>query len=232
VKSTFGWTDAELKGCDMTVDRQLRDVDDPGWRGAVRMALWMFVPYFAPKRLETALRNGGHLFRLRAILLTFGLGVTLIGVVVIVLDAFVELVSSVDGGVAAAGVIALSLLSLAVVELIRRRDLDCSSDETLVGSFQTRFFMNVAVAEAAALVGFVGFVLTANPLVFAIGYCATCVGFVRGAPTAAALRRDVDKLQVAGCGRSLLGVLRNYVRPKQSLPMGSAGGISRRTRRF
>jgi hypothetical protein len=143
---------------------------------------------------------------LRGVFLSVCAAIVLVGVVVVVLDATGGIGGDLPGGPVALAVAVAGALLLAASA--RRRPLDGSSDEALASSYRTRFFLRMAFAESAALLGFVGFVLTGNPAVYVVGAASTVVGFALLAPTAGNLARDQEELRRAGNPRSLVQALR------------------------
>lgn len=183
---------------------------DPGWRPAMRGVLLLPLPTLAMRRVKLASDGDGGdgLMALRLLFVTFTCALILIGVVVAVLAASGgQEDADVDLGWAIAGVIAYGFVALTMVRFFRPR-LDCTNEETILTSYRTRFFLRVAFSEAAALTGFVGFILTWNPLPYAVGLVFAAVGFSILAPTAANLARDQTTLTLAGCGRNLVADLR------------------------
>jgi hypothetical protein len=191
----------------MVIDN--RDVaSDPGWRTALRGSLWMLVPALAIRRQNQRIERGGDgLVALRLLFVTFALSLVLIGVVVAVLAATGGEEGDIDAGWVIAGVIAYGVVSLVMIRFFRP-GLDCTNKETLSRSYRTRFFLRIASSDAAALMGFVGFILTWNPLLYPIGLAFAAVGFSILAPTAANLARDQMTLTLGGCGRNLVADLR------------------------
>jgi hypothetical protein len=98
------------------------------------------------------------------------------------------------------------VLSLVVSRLFER-PLDCSDEAALLVGYRTRFFLRVAVAEAPALVGFVGSFLSGEAWMYPLGALFAAVGFVRLAPTRRNLERDQEELNQRGCGLSLTNLL-------------------------
>jgi len=94
------------------------------------------------------------------------------------------------------------------------RPLICGDDQSLAASYRTRFFLRIAFAGVAALLGFVGFFLTYAWWTYPIGVVITAVGFHRAAPTAVHLAADQDQFSAHGCGRSLLRSLRQPLLPR------------------
>jgi hypothetical protein len=120
-------------------------------------------------------------------------------------------VSKFKGGQASAlpvalGIILLGVGSLLVVPRVER-PLDCADDPSLAASYRTRFFVRVAFSEAAALLGFVGFMLSSRWWMYPLGALFAAVGFARLAPTASTLARDEERLNDCGCFRSLVAAL-------------------------
>lgn len=94
-----------------------------------------------------------------------------------------------------------------VGSLVASPPLNCSSPETLLGSYRIRFFLRLAFAEAAALVGFVAVILTGEWWLYLLGAAFTLIGFVRLAPTEKRLLQDQETLNSQGCGLSLHGLM-------------------------
>ena len=184
--------------------------DDPGWRPAVRDLVWMLSPALALRRQRTQVESGkvDGLASLRSLFVTFVLAGVGIGTVVAILAATNDTPD--DGAIAPAvlAVVALGVVSLVAGQFIVRRPLDCTSDGRLVATYTTRFFQHIAVAESVALASFVAFIATDEPLLFPLGVLFSAVGFASAAPTGRHLARDQERLQLSGCGRSVVGALR------------------------
>lgn len=138
---------------------------------------------------------------------SFALSLVLIGVVVIALAG--SGTAEPDGlaaSVVAAGIIAYGSLSLFALRLIER-PLDCSDETALVSSYRTRLFLRLAFANAAALLGFVGFFLSGEAWMYPLGASFTAVGYVRLAPSRRNLERDQEELNQQGCLLSLTDLL-------------------------
>lgn len=145
---------------------------------------------------------------LRRIFASFSQAIVLIGVVVIVLyltDSLGE--ASIDLVPAAAGLVLVSALLLTLARVIPQ-PLDCSDPSTLAGYYRTRFFIRIACSEAPALLGFVAFILTNQPLLYVLGAAATMIGFMHAAPTTRNIDLDQEELSSRGCGISLVQALR------------------------
>jgi hypothetical protein len=102
--------------------------------------------------------------------------------------------------VAAAGLVTLTAKGLAP-------RLDCSTPGKLAGTYRVRFIVRLTLAEAPVLAGFVGALVTGEPLLFLVGLPFAVVGYTRAAPTRRNIDRDQDELLAFGCGTSLLDAL-------------------------
>lgn len=183
--------------------------EDPGWRPALGQLLWVLVPPVAFYRRQRQLESGrmDGLIALRTMTLSFALGLVLINFVVYMLDRGGD-TGSWSNGAGVALVVTNGLLDLLVVHFWRR-PLDCADDARLAASYRTRFFLRLAFAESAALVGFVAFLLTGNGLMYPLGLAfslAACPSFL---PTAGRLEREQEELTDNGCARSLVAALRS-----------------------
>lgn len=86
--------------------------------------------------------------------------------------------------------------------------LDPSSPAALVNSYRRRFILRLAIAESAALAGFLGSILSASFLPYAVGFCCAVIGFARIRPTPARIEADQEQLSLSGCPHSLDAALR------------------------
>ena len=144
--------------------------------------------------------------QLRIVFIAFCVAIGAVGLVVLVLSLRGVNENPMNVGPVAAVVAAYAMSSLLLPRVIEK-PLDCASDETLTTSYRTRFFLRLAIAEGAALIGFAGVFLTNQGWVYALGAAFTAVGFARAAPTAANLATDQGKLRQSHCDRSLLAAL-------------------------
>lgn len=185
-----------------------RPTDDPGWAPAIREMGGFLIPVVGAFRARRMQGRDG-LLTLRSVFLAFVLAIALIGLVVIVLDSGSGL-SGTRRDVEIPGLltIAAGVTSLWLGRVIGRRPLDCATDARLAATYRTRFFLTIAVAESAALIAFVMFILTSAATLYAIGAVFTLIGFATVAPTAARLQREQEQLQTSGCRSSLLLALR------------------------
>ncbi|MGK2929128.1 MAG: hypothetical protein ACSLFO_06065 [Acidimicrobiales bacterium] len=143
---------------------------------------------------------------LRLLFTAFATALVFIGIVVLTLSTGDDADGSMSATVVAAGVVAYGFVSVTVPRLVGRA-LDCSSPETLIGGYRTRFFLRIAYADAAALIGFVGFFLSGDWWLYPLGAFFSLIGFIQLAPTRRNLERDQEELNSSGCGLSLVNAL-------------------------
>jgi hypothetical protein len=141
-------------------------MDDPGWRPAFVGV----VPFATTARFAHTRRaqNMPTIIVLRRIFLSFSTGLIAIGVVVGVLTADSKMRSHGDGRWFAIAVL-VGGIGAQLVSRVVGRELDATSVATLRASYQARFFLRMASAESAALLGFVGFILTRNAALYLLG---------------------------------------------------------------
>jgi F0F1-type ATP synthase membrane subunit c/vacuolar-type H+-ATPase subunit K len=183
--------------------------EDPGWRPALGGSLWGVVPSIGIARTQAKVRRGelDGLVALRSLFIAFATALVLVGVVVIVLWTTADLEAGFAGGPVAVAVGLTGLVLLVASTMVGR--LDGSSEEALGESYRRRFFVRMGLSESAALLGFVGFVLTENPAVYPLGAAFSAVGFALLAPTAANLARDQEALRRYGSRHSIVQAVRN-----------------------
>lgn len=141
--------------------------------------------------------------QLRIVLASFVAALAVLGVVAIV-------VAPGSGDVPAAavgGAVVLYGLASQILPRLVERPLDCSSPDSLRLTYQTRFFLRVAIAEAAALIGFAGVFVSGAWWPYLVGVLFALAGFIRAAPTELSLSRDQEDLASGGCALQLRDVL-------------------------
>jgi hypothetical protein len=106
--------------------------------------------------------------------------------------------ATISGSVAAVVVFALGLSGV-VLSWRLKPELPGDDLGQLLGAYRTRFFLRLAMAEAGAVMGFVGFFLTQNPLVYFVGLIPAALGFAMLAPTRANLEREDQAMAARGC---------------------------------
>jgi F0F1-type ATP synthase membrane subunit c/vacuolar-type H+-ATPase subunit K len=187
--------------------------NDPGWRPALGGSLWGLVPSIGIARTQAKVRRGelDGLVALRSLFIAFATALVLVGVVVVVLWTTADLEGSLDGGPVAVAVGLAGLVLLVASTVVGR--LDGTSEASLAESYRRRFFLRMGLSESAALLGFVGFILTDNPAIYPLGAAFSAVGFALLAPTAANLARDQEALRRDGTRTLLLQALRASAPP-------------------
>jgi hypothetical protein len=181
---------------------------DPGWSLDARMLL-LFVPIVGT-RLAIRRMTGTSLGTLRALFLNFLVSLLMVGVVVLILGSQqaedATSTAAVSGTTAALGVFVLGLVGVTVSWRVGPA-LPCDDLGQLLGQYRTRFFLRIAFAEAAALFGFVGFFLSANPMPYFVGLLPALLGFAMLAPTQANLEREDAAMRAQGCRHTIYRAL-------------------------
>ncbi len=177
--------------------------DDPGWQLDWKSALLTFVPSLAIRRAVRSDRD--PLVALRTLFLTFCAAIVAIGVVVVTLGDLTT--GSEPTGLSIAIVVVFGGACLLAQHFLAK-PLDCTSAQSLASTYRTRFFLRMAFAESAALVGFVVDIALGPWWVYFIAVIFTAVGFALLAPTRRHLEQDQEALSRNGCMRSLMSALR------------------------
>lgn len=97
------------------------------------------------------------------------------------------------------------VLQLVVAKV--ERPLDTSSQASLSASYRGRCIIRAAVAEGASLAGLVAALVAVQLWAVPLTVLVTVYGWVRAAPTEAAIRRDDERLQSQGSPTSLTATL-------------------------
>jgi MFS family permease len=168
--------------------------------------LWALVPVVGMRRAQRAGETNG-LQVLRQLFISFVTALVLFGLVVsMTAGDSTDKTGGPSSSVVTAVVVGYGIVSLIAPRLLER-PLDCTSDADLLSGYRTRFFLRIAFAEAAALIGFVGAFLSGEPWMYALGAAFTAIGFARLAPSRRNLCNDQEALNLQGCGRSLTRLL-------------------------
>ena len=177
---------------------------DPGWGSPAKVLLGLVLPGVAMRRAKTA---PNALVALRAVFVSFVMAILLYGVVLIFIVSGDDGDASLGVGTATAGVGAVGFVCILLSATIGG-ELRCGSLEELLGSYRTRFFLRVAFAELAALVGFVATFLAESLTPYLLGAAFALVGFARLAPTRSRLQSEQDELRRRGCAHGIYDALR------------------------
>ena len=178
--------------------------DDPGWQLSWKSILVAFIPGLALRR--SAMNHGADpLVALRKVFVSFSAAMVGVTLVVFVLGDMTT--GDEPTRVSIAGVVGFGVVSLILGRTIKR-DLDCSSTESLLESYRNRFFFRLAFAESAALVGFLATIRLGPWWVYFFGLGFTVLGFALLAPSRRNLAADQRALGANGCHRLLSAALR------------------------
>ena len=181
---------------------------DPGW-GRARDIVLMLVA--APFPFATRRREQNPLLGLRMLFIAFSVSLVGVGLVVLFLTAGPDPDRSPDPVATTLGVAVLGAI-LVTFSWRAGPKLACgSAAEALAASYRNRLFLRLALANASALIGFVGVSLTGSAMPYAAGLAWAVAGFVRVAPTAGNLERCQTELGLRGCPHRLVDVLQGSV---------------------
>jgi hypothetical protein len=193
-------------------------LEDPGWHQALRGLWWYLIPLVGPiVRGRGAQQQENGLVVMRSVYV--GLIVPLFLFIVVL--TFIEPFDGGDEGWVPWIVVIIGLLSVAGIARIRRRPLAMTSSKALAGTYRALFFIEIGIAEAAALWGFVGVFLTPGYWVYLLGLPFALAGLWLAAPTRSDIERRQREISAAGSSLSLLDVL------IEMRPPGQPGGAPR-----
>ena len=171
--------------------------EDPGWRPSLRFLIPYAVFFLRRTRRDP-------ITSIRIVYLTFVVALVLYGYVLLFITPFR---SEHDGLGWTIGIGALAAVNLVVVRRVER-PLSCESDTALAAGYRNRMFVRYAFAESTALLGFVAAFTIQGNWIYFFGALCSLPGFMRAAPSPAALIREQDELTARGCDRSLVAALR------------------------
>jgi hypothetical protein len=135
--------------------------------------------------------------------------IVLIGVaLVFVVDSGGDDDSGLGVSTACAVVAVVGIVALAANRLFADRPLECGDPAALSSSHRSRFFLQMAISEAIALVGFVLSVISRSLWPYLVAVPFTAVGFAWAAPTKTRLARDQEQLTTSGCQQNLVASIR------------------------
>jgi hypothetical protein len=143
---------------------------------------------------------------MRVVFAAFVASVAVLGVVVVVLAAAGGVSGSLSVVVAVVVVAAVGLVTPPVARTATP-DPDCSTVASLRRTYSSRFFLRLALADAPAVAGLVGFLLSGVPFVYAVGLGFTVLELGRLAPTRRRLEDEEAELARRGCLHPLLQAL-------------------------
>jgi len=142
---------------------------------------------------------------MRVLWMTFMSAMLLMAVAVIVIDQVLP-GGGVDGRVVGGVVVAVSVFAQIVANKFVP-EVAGSTMSAVRETAQRSFFVRIAFAEPAALLGFLGFVVSGNAAVYGLGCVVGMAGLFDAAPTAAWIRKGQDQLKGSGSDVELLAAL-------------------------
>jgi hypothetical protein len=143
---------------------------------------------------------------MRVVFAAFVASVAVLGVVVVVLAAAGDVPGTVPVGIALVVVAAVGFVAPPLAR-IATPDPDCTTVASLRRTYSSRFFLRLALADAPAVAGLGGFLLSAQPFVYAVGLGFTVLELGRLAPTRGRLEDEGTELAHRGCMHPLLQAL-------------------------
>lgn len=186
---------------------------DPGWGSALSAAFLGLLPGLGIHHFKKQWAAGHGLIALRRMYVSFVVAIGLVGVVVAILETTADDIGSTGVlPVAVLVVAAVGLATLAAPRLLAR-PLRCENESALADGYRQRFFLQIAFAEAAALVAFIGFIVSGAGWLYPVGALFSAIGFAKLAPTSGHLRQDQEDLRRRGCNVSLMSALRQLRGP-------------------
>ena len=178
--------------------------DDPGWSVGWRSFAFL-VPGLAGRLAKTA--PGDRLVALRQVFTSFLVALAILQVVLISIGTEPAVKPEPHFAIALLAVGALNVFALSPF-LLARQPLTGQSAKQVAGSYNTRFFLQVAFAESAALFGFVSFFVANVWWAYPLSLVSAVIGFARLAPTRRNLAREQESLRRSGSNVSLVRALR------------------------
>jgi MFS family permease len=147
--------------------------------------------------------SGAQLQSLRCVFLSLIVGLWLCGLVLLLIpEGHERQLLPTSLGVAAFGV-----LSAAYVHLLASRPLAGADSAGVATKYVTIFFIQIGLAEAAALAGFVATFLAGSRVPYAVGLAFSMVGFFELAPSKRNIARRQEQLDAQGVPVNLLRAL-------------------------
>ena len=180
---------------------------DPGWGVALKQA-WPHVVFPVPQLALGRMRRTGAdvLTTVRVVFLSWlAAQLAIVAIVRLIAEGGRD-DAPVGPGVFAGGVCLFGLLSFVFARGATPK-FDGSGPAELAGSYQTRFFLRMALASSAFLMGFVGTFIVGEWWLVLVGLPFSLAGFAATVPTRSNLRRLQEKVEREGSTLDLLEVL-------------------------
>jgi hypothetical protein len=157
-------------------------------------------------RTPTAPRGGSFLTTLRAIFLTYVVGLFAFGVVLLVITGNAKEKKTVATGLVGA-MIAVGLVGIAGALWSRRRRLDTTSAATLAMSYRTNMIVGIAFSEAPVVLSVLATLTTDRLWLYLVGLVPALIGFAVVGPSARDVRRQQERVTSQGSSLSLMDSL-------------------------
>lgn len=176
---------------------------DPGWGAALRKAPLALLPTRGVRMAAGGATDGLTVMRIAWIVFTAVMVV--IGVVVIAIDQGLP-GGGVDGRTVAVIVGGLAVFAqLVAVKFVP--EITGSTMPAVRATAQRAFFVRMAFAQPAPLLGFLGFVTSGNAAVYVVGFVVGLAGMWDAAPNARWIGVGQRQLQASGSDVELLAAL-------------------------
>jgi hypothetical protein len=175
---------------------------DPGWGEAIKKVPLALLP---TRGMRLAAGSGDGLTVMRVVWITFTFSMVLIGALVVAIDRALP-GNGADGRIVGGVVVGIGVFAQ-VVSTKFVPDIEGASMPAARGTAQRAFFLRVAFAQPSALVGFLGFVVSGNVAVYALGFVVGLAGMFDAAPTSGWIERGQAQLKTSGSDVELLAAL-------------------------
>ena len=175
--------------------------DDPGWGPVLKQLPTLVVPFLGMRTMTT---QTSGLQATRLLWLVFVNAILVIWIPVIALAATGGAPVSIPVGVAVTAVAGAVLLALAPRFV---PEPDGSSPTELARTFQRATLVRIGFAQAAAIVGFICFLMTGSWIVYGTGFLIAAWGMWQAAPRTAVLDQVQAHIDSAGSELRLVRVL-------------------------
>jgi len=186
------------------------DYDDPGWRHALKNAVW---PYSMPFRSRA--KSANQLIAARMIYVGIGIALLLFAFVISQILPSTRWFKGSNRAWFLVIVVAIGIVCLLRIARIRGKPLDVSSSQRLVDSYRAMFFIGLGYAQAPALSGFVGAFVMDNLWIYLIGLVFSMIAMALIAPSKREIARRQAQIAAQGSSLSLGAIL---VEPPSQAP--------------
>ena len=173
---------------------------DPGWRPAFSQATRTLVRFGVKARAE---RVPDALTATRVIFL----GIVYALFMFLLVLAFIEPTKGAGVGRAPYLIGLVGVASLSSIWWVLGRPLSTTDPKSLAGSWRTRFFIGLGLAEVVALIAFAAALVVGNRWLYVIGLGFALYGLWMIAPSRKNLARDQDRLRLQGSSLDLTSAL-------------------------